>query len=174
MKIEIEANLYLRKLTLDDLEDYFNCYQSEEAKMGFNNVPKTLDAAKAELTERIKEYNKDKTVGDFFVIIYENKFAGFVELEALNEPNYEHQGNLGYCISKDFFLEGLATKTAITASDYTFEKFNLHRLEGVCKITNKASARILEKVGFRFEGFKRKNSFHDGKYVDDMMWSKIR
>jgi RimJ/RimL family protein N-acetyltransferase len=42
----------------------------------------------------------------------------------------------------------------------------------MCRTFNKASARVLEKAGYKYEGTIHKNKFLNGKYVDDMIWAK--
>lgn len=44
----------------------------------------------------------------------------------------------------------------------------------MCRTFNKASARVLEKSGYKLEGILRKNKFKDGKYLDDMLWAKTK
>jgi len=43
-----------------------------------------------------------------------------------------------------------------------------------CVVSNKASARVLEKAGFKLEGILKKDRLINGKYHDGMIWAIIR
>jgi RimJ/RimL family protein N-acetyltransferase len=42
------------------------------------------------------------------------------------------------------------------------------------RANNKASARVLEKAGYKLEGILRKNKCVDEVYLDDFVYSKIK
>jgi RimJ/RimL family protein N-acetyltransferase len=39
---------------------------------------------------------------------------------------------------------------------------------------NKASARVLEKAGYKLEGILKKNKCVDGEFLDDFLYAKVR
>ncbi len=59
-------------------------------------------------------------------------------------------------------------------SDAAFQAFNLHRIYAEPYAGNPASARVLEKAGFVFEGTMRAHAFKDGRIVDMRLYAKIR
>jgi len=68
----------------------------------------------------------------------------------------------------------LATEAVKKVTSYGFKKLKLKRIYGYCRTFNKSSARVLEKAGYKLEGILRKNKYLRGKYVDDMVWGKVR
>src|SRR5205823_10738173 len=74
-------------------------------------------------------------------------FAGLKYLDDVNEVD------LGYRFFKEHWGKGLATEASKPVVAYGFEVLRLHRIVGIADIENKASIRVLEKVGFRFEKF---------------------
>ena len=157
----------LRSLKLTDAQGYLECHQDKEAEENFSSVPKTLEEAKEEVKENIKEKKA-------FAIEVDGEFVGFINLETNNNPKYKHSAIVGYGIKKEFRGRGLATKAVIEITKYGFEKLKLKRISGMCRTHNKASQRVLEKAGYKLEGVLRKNKFKDGKYLDDMMWAKVK
>ena len=47
----------------------------------------------------------------------------------------------------------MATEASRAVLAYGFDVLRLHRIIGIADIENRASIRVLEKVGFRFEKF---------------------
>jgi len=164
----------LRHFRMSDVKAYFNSQQDKQARMGFMSTPKSLAEAKKEVREAIAEYKKKKPHFESFAIEVDGKFAGFIAIHDLFEKYVEHIGKLSYCIHPDFRNKGLATKAVKAITSYAFKKYKLKRFWAWCRTYNKASARVLEKAGFKLEGIMRKNKFKDGKYLDDMVWAIVR
>jgi aminoglycoside 6'-N-acetyltransferase len=58
--------------------------------------------------------------------------------------------------------------------DYLFLSRNLARIQGMTDVRNKASQRVLGKVGFRKEGILRKAYFVRGEWRDDYLNNILR
>ena len=164
----------LRHIVMKDLREYFECFQDEEARKGFMKVPRNLAEARKELSKKILEMKKKKSSREIFSIEVDEKFAGYVEINHLNEEHHEHRGNVGYCIHPKFRGRGLASEALKVLLKYAIKKYKLKRIEGWCRTFNKASVRTLEKSGFKLEGILRKNKLRNGKYLDDMCWAVVR
>jgi len=63
---------------------------------------------------------------------------------------------------------------AVAASfiDFCFENFPLRRVSAEVFANNPASARVLEKAGFVFEGGLTNNVIKDGKLLDSLLYAK--
>ena len=164
----------LRHIKISDVKSYFESMQDKVSKKGFMKTPKNLAEAKKEIKEKISEKRKKKPTGETFVIEVNGEYAGYIEINHLNRKYHEHYGNVGYCIHPKFRGKGLAAKALKLLVNYAFKKYKLRRIEGTCRIFNKASARTLEKAGFKLEGILRKNKWKNGKYLDDMIWARVR
>ncbi|MFY8155439.1 MAG: GNAT family N-acetyltransferase, partial [Rhabdaerophilum sp.] len=64
-------------------------------------------------------------------------------------------GTLGYWMGEPFARHGFMTKSVRLLSDFAFRTLGLERLEAACLPENVASIRVLEKAGFRREGYAR-------------------
>ncbi len=157
----------LRKMKLSDAKDYLRCHQDKEAKKNFHSVPRTIKTARKELRNNLKK----KTC---FAIEVKGKFAGFITLELNKIPRYKHSAIIGYGLHKDFRGKGIATEAVKKITSYGFNKLKLKRISGYCRSFNKASAKVLKKAGYKHEGTLRKNKFVKGRYLDDMVWAKVR
>ena len=166
----------LRHIKLSDAKDYFESYKNKEAEKGFITCLKSLLEAKKDIKWRMKEYKKDKNKRshEMFVIEVNGAFAGWIDIHSLNVKHEKHKAVMGYGISKKFMGGGIATEAVKMITKYTFKEYKLKRLSGWCRTYNKASAKVLEKAGYKLEGILRKNKFKDGKYLDDMVWTKVK
>jgi RimJ/RimL family protein N-acetyltransferase len=163
----------LRPLKVSDAKEFLESNLDKESKKGFMTTPKNLSEAKKELKECVLSAKQRNSEG--LAIIVDGKYAGNISIHGLSkDENSKHIAKIGYCIHPNFRGRGLATKVLKVTTDYAFKKYNLKRLVGVCRTFNKASARVLEKAGYKLEGIMRKNKFKDGKYLDDMVWAKVK
>lgn len=81
---------------------------------------------------------------------------------------------IGYWLGEDFWGRGITTEALIAVSDYAFSRFELCRLYAHVFEGNDASARVLEKAGYAFEGRMRKSVTKEGKTIDQLMYAMIR
>ena len=91
-----------------------------------------------------------RRAGEHFVIEIDGELAGGV---GLNPLSGERVGTalFGYWLGRRFWGRGIATDAARTLSDHALASGVLRRLEATVFVPNAASARVLEKSGFRLE-----------------------
>ena len=78
------------------------------------------------------------------------RFAGDIGLFNIGG---EHRGaELGYILHPDFHRRGLAAEAAGALLRVGFAQLRLHRIFARCDDRNRASARVMEKIGMRHEG----------------------
>jgi ribosomal-protein-alanine N-acetyltransferase len=63
-----------------------------------------------------------------------------------------HRGEIGYVLAQGAWGQGYATEVARAVVAWGLAQPALHRIWAVCDLENKASARVLEKVGMTREG----------------------
>jgi ribosomal-protein-alanine N-acetyltransferase len=62
----------------------------------------------------------------------------------------------GYCLARDAWGKGFATEAATAFVDAAMRQPDIWRIQAYCDVENRASARVLEKVGLTFEGTLRR------------------
>jgi ribosomal-protein-alanine N-acetyltransferase len=60
--------------------------------------------------------------------------------------------SIGYWVSERFAGQGLTPRAVALVTDYCFRELRLHRIEICIRPENTASLRVVEKLGFRYEG----------------------
>ena len=111
----------------------------------------------------------------------ETNFAIDVAGEAVGGIGYTIQNDvgrrsaeIGYWLGEDFWGRGIATEALIAVTDHAFANHDLCRIFAHVFDWNQASARVLEKAGFVFEGRMRKSVIKEGQTIDQLMYAMIR
>jgi RimJ/RimL family protein N-acetyltransferase len=86
----------------------------------------------------------------------------------------EHsRAELGYWIGVPYWGQGIATEAARAMVDYGFETLKLNRIFAGYVSTNLASARVLKKIGMRYEGCQRGHSVKWGEFLDIELYGML-
>lgn len=92
--------------------------------------------------------------------------VGYTKLASIDWKNRSAHGGI-MIQKKENMSKGIATDAYMTVLRYAFMELNLNRVDGSILDYNKASQKVLiEKVGYKKEGVKRKAIYKDGKYHD--------
>jgi RimJ/RimL family protein N-acetyltransferase len=72
----------------------------------------------------------------------------------------EHAADIGYVLTPNYWNRGYVTEAAKAVVDWAINLTFVYRVWAVCDVENKASARVLEKVGMQREGLLRRYVVH--------------
>jgi ribosomal-protein-alanine N-acetyltransferase len=78
---------------------------------------------------------------------------------------------LGYAAFLPYVGRGYLTEGVALAVRYAFEQLELHRVEADIQPENSASIRLVERLGFRREGFSPEFIKIDGAWRDHERWA---
>ncbi|MCA4132419.1 GNAT family N-acetyltransferase [Arthrobacter sp. M4] len=73
---------------------------------------------------------------------------------------------LGYWVDQARAGRGIAPTAVAMATDHCFRELGLHRMEINIRPENRASLRVVEKLGFRDEGYREKYLHINGNWAD--------
>jgi ribosomal-protein-alanine N-acetyltransferase len=85
-----------------------------------------------------------------------------------------HKAEIGYWLAKPWWGRGIMTAVVGKVCEYAFAQWNLVRITAQVFESNIASARVLEKNGFEFEGLLRKHHLKDGRFLDSRLFALVR
>jgi ribosomal-protein-alanine N-acetyltransferase len=80
---------------------------------------------------------------------------------------------LGYTVDAHHAGQGIATEAATAVLTYAFDELCLHRIEATYMPANRASARVLDKLGFTPEGLLRDMLLVNGRWEDHVIASLL-
>jgi ribosomal-protein-alanine N-acetyltransferase len=66
------------------------------------------------------------------------------------------------------------TEAVTAVTDFCFKNFPVRRISAEVFANNPASARVLEKAGFTFEGRLKNNVIKDGELLDSLLYARTK
>lgn len=165
--------LLLRNLKLDDAADLFE-YASHPDVPKYNtwSVHKSIEDSKQYLHSIIAQYNNHELAAWGIVHKADNKLIGTCSLASW-VPS-QARAELGYALSKTYWGNGYMPEAVRPVLNFGFRMMQLNRIEAKCITANLASARVMEKVGMKFEGILRQHLFLKGSFHDLKVYSILK
>lgn len=133
--------------------------------------PYNIKHAKDWIRINLKNYKIKQPSNYVFAIEIDGKFSGAI---GIHKIVYGHKAELGYWLGREYWGRGIMSEAAKKVSQFAFQKFKLKRLYATAFPWNKASMRIMEKAGMKFEGILRADAKKNGKFLDHHIYAKIK
>jgi len=165
--------LYLRPVSPRDAQDVFE-YASDEEMTRYTLWSRhlSLEDSRFFIEQILGSYAAGKPA-PWAVVRRENNqmigTTGFIHWYPAHA-----RAEIGYAISRKFWGNGYATEASRCALEFGFTKMMCNRIEAVCNVPNTASARVMEKIGMKYEGILRQYLLAQGIYRDVKIYSILR
>lgn len=108
-----------------------------------------------------------------FVMEYEGEVTGQLNVWGVARGSL-NSATIGYWVSERFAGKGITPTAVALATDAAFGELGLHRMEICIRPENVASLRVVEKLGFRYEGRRRRYIHIDGDWRDHYAFALTR
>lgn len=152
MKILIETErLVLRKITLDDKAELFKLHAHPDVQMYTGEpVVESIEEIEMAIRARIENYEKYGYGRWATFLKNEMQFVGWAGLDYL--PEFD-EIDIGYRFLPEFWGRGIASEASRAILTYGFDSLNIKRIIAIAMKENKASIRVMEKIGMQFDKF---------------------
>jgi ribosomal-protein-alanine N-acetyltransferase len=87
---------------------------------------------------------------------------------------HDHKAEIGYWLGRRHWGKGIMTRVVKEITKYGFNELGLRRIYARTMIANKASKRVLEKAGFKYEATMRKSEKKRRRLIDVYLYAKVR
>jgi len=165
------ARCTIRPWRLDDGESLAKHANNRKVWLALRNLfphPYTIQNAHEFLQRVISEQPTRN-----FCIEVESVATGGIGIR-LGQDVHRHTAEFGYWLGEKFWGRGIMTEAVMAFTDFCFDNFQLRRIYAEPFANNPASARVLEKAGFVFEGRLKNNVIKDGKVLDTLLYAKTK
>lgn len=108
-----------------------------------------------------------------FAIASARELVGGIGL-ALQEDVHRRSAEIGYWLGEPFWGRGIATRAVRALTGWAFAELDLARIYATVFANNPASARVLEKAGYRLEGRLRRSVTKLGVTLDSCLYAVVR
>jgi RimJ/RimL family protein N-acetyltransferase len=168
------ARLRLRRPMTSDAPEVFARYAGDPAVTRWLAWPRHRSVADSlAFVEWSEDAWSTHGVGPYLVVDQHNRVVGSTGLD-VETP---WRASTGYVLARDVWGLGYATEIA-TEMTRLADVAALRRLYALCHSANPASARVLEKAGFRCEGVLRRHTvfpeLDSEEPADVECWARVR
>jgi [ribosomal protein S5]-alanine N-acetyltransferase len=105
-----------------------------------------------------------------WVVTYDGRFAGQLTVGGIVWGS-ARSAQVGYWVDEAYAGHGVTPTALAMAIDHCFFGVGLHRIEATIRPENRASRRVVEKLGFREEGIRRRSLHIDGAWRDHVCYA---
>jgi ribosomal-protein-alanine N-acetyltransferase len=163
----------LRWLTIADIPALFTIFGDAEVTRywGFATLP-DLAAAEALLAEIHWQFHQRTLFQWGMEVVGTGEVVGTCTLAGLDAAN--RRADLGYALGRAFWGRGYMAEILPPLLRFAFADLDLHRVTADADPRNERSIRILERLGFRREGYLREHYLVQGKVQDAVVYGLLR
>ena len=152
------SRLYLRRFKVSDATIVFENWSSDDEVTQFVAWPTHEDL---ETTERIlvnweAAYQLLNTYQWAIVDRQSDEVIGSISLFQFHRRGRRHYCELGYCLAKRYWNQGLTTEAAKTVLQFAFEQIGVDGVIAKHDVRNVASGRVMQKLGMTHDKLVRR------------------
>ena len=134
------------------------------------------DLTRGAFRRRLKRYAEDQRSDLAYAFLIfrsdDNALVGGLTLANIRR-GVAQAGSIGYWIGAQFARKGYMTAAVRALIPFCFQSLRLHRLEAACIPANTASIGLLEKTGFKREGYARGYLCINGIWQDHLLYGRL-
>lgn len=121
---------------------------------------------------RLLQQHRDGS-GIPLVMEYDGEVAGQLNVWGIARGSLA-SATIGYWVGERFAGRAITPTSVAMATDLCFEDMRIHRMEICIRPENEKSLRVVEKLGFRYEGLRRRYIHIDGDWRDHYAFALVR
>jgi len=166
--------LMLREVTAKDAPWYFKHYNTWEIVDGQESPgPKDMKEARQQLKFYFTDNFEDDTGIRWGITLKSSgRLIGSAGFYKWNKRTA--QVETGYDLDPEFWGQGIMNEAMTAIIRYAFGVMKVNRIEALVSPRNKASLRLVRRLGFRKEGTLREHDFYNGRFTDDLLFSLLK
>jgi len=165
--------LVLRDFRRRDFDDVHAYGSDPEVARYMDWVPNTPDQTREFLARAFDQQSLWPRFGFGLAIVHATagRVIGSIGLHLRDGPN--RTAEIGYCLSREFWRQGLASEAARALVDVGFRTLELHRIFATCDVRNTASFGLMERLGMRREGCFKQDRQIKGELRDTYLYAAL-
>jgi len=135
------------------------------------------DLTRSSFRRRLRRYAEDQRCDQAYAFLLfrkaDNALLGGITLTNVRR-GVAQAGSMGYWIGAPFAAQGYMTRGVAALVPFVFDVLRLHRVEAACIPTNQPSISLLERSGFKREGYAREYLCINGLWQDHLLYARLR
>ncbi|NNC11533.1 GNAT family N-acetyltransferase [Planctomonas sp. JC2975] len=107
-----------------------------------------------------------------FIMEHDGQLAGQLNVSSITYGSLA-SATIGYWVAERFAGKNVTPTGVALATDYCFFQLGLHRMEICIRPENGPSLRVVQKLGFRYEGLRRRYIHINGDWRDHFCFALV-
>lgn len=165
--------LLLRQMSPDDFNEVFEIRSNPDL---MKYIPRPMLKKKEEALELISTINnkiiENEGINWAITLKPNNKLLGYIGHYKIKWDHFRSE--IGYMILPEAQGKGIVSEAIAMIVQYGFHEMGMHSIEAIIDPENTASAKVLEKNGFKKEAHFREDCFFEGKFYDSVIYSILK
>ncbi|MDO8523329.1 MAG: GNAT family protein [bacterium] len=166
----MKNRLILKPLKKGDIGNIMNWVNDPEIVKNFQNFKGFTRSEELKFIKKILKSKNDRVFS-----IFRRSDGKYIGQCAINQISPQNKlGRFGIFITKENWGNGFAEEAIGHLLHIAFSKLKLHKVWGVCWVTNKKAWHIYQKLGFKKEGILKDEYYWHGRYHDLIRMTVIK
>ncbi len=167
------TRVLLRWLEDRDVPALFDVFSDQKVMRFWSSTPWTDPAEGISMIKDLRRFLADGSLFQWGVAHKSDDLViGTCTLAHIDAKN--RRAEIGFALRSDHWGQGYMTEATSTLLAFAFGELNLHRIEADVDPRNKASIRLLEKLGFQREGYLRERWLVNAEVCDTVFFGLLR
>lgn len=168
------TRLVLRRFTLEDAEDMFNNWASDDQVTQFLAWPshKSVEDSRRVMEKWAADYEKDTCYQWCIAHKETGKAIGSIGVVGINEKI--NAAEIGYVIGRTWWHQGITSEALMAVIDFLFSEVGFNRLAAHHDPKNPNSGRVMLKCGMAYEGTAIQGGRNTLGVYDSVMYGMIK
>lgn len=173
--IQVNDQIHLSPFRFSDKDNLIKFINDPEINQNTLAIPYPYTEKDADewLKLATQEEEKFGTPANWVIRNEKDELIGCIGRQMLYGKE-SHTDEVGYWLARPYWNKGIMSEVLRVYCDFWFEKGIVMRFTAAVFAFNKASARVLEKAGFRKEGYLRQHYAKDGIFLDGVLYAKLK
>ncbi|MPV38636.1 GNAT family N-acetyltransferase [Georgenia subflava] len=163
----VEDRLTLRPLRMRDRREWERLRRANAAWLDRWEATSPTGAAPASFRSYVRTLDRNARAGAAlpFVVELDGAMVGQLTVSSITRGSF-CSASIGYWVAERVAGRGVTPMAVAMACDYAWFEAGLHRIEINIRPENAASLRVVDKLGFRDEGLRRRLLHIQGDWRD--------
>jgi ribosomal-protein-alanine N-acetyltransferase len=167
------ARLQLRPISLNDIYNFYQLRSNPKVIEFMDTDPiKSLQDAEQKIRDSLDLYNNKMGITWTINGKAHGNFMGYCTFWRLDRKNARSE--LGYAMLPEFWGNGYMEEALRAVVEFAYEEWQLHSIEANVNPKNERSIVLLNKLGFRQEGYFQENFRYNGEFLDSAIYSLLK
>lgn len=166
-------NIYLRPVRPSDAKSIYRYARHREiSRYTYVPYPYRLEDSYA-FIKSLRRWRKKRSSEVFGIIdTSSHRLLGLIGMHHIDKVNKRVE--IGYWLGKEHWRKGVTSEAVRLVVHYAFKEMKLQKVVARVWHPNIASAKLLQKCGFKLEGQLRRQTFRNHRWYDEFMFGILK